>query len=257
MRRFLCCSAGGARGGRGRQSRGMPSPGRGRIQRHRRAAAQPRPRESIGDPRAGGSAPSGCARGGVPALGVCPGGALPALGVCLGGARCLPGAPSPPAPARRRAAPGGGISPRPQSPPGWRWGFFQDRLFFARKLLARRRFRCDPGGTGKEPLYKPLPRSPCCGSRFRAGIAGPRVPTFGYVSYPRLTGCWSRLFFWTRIFHPWQRLLTIPTDTPIPSSSRAGKGALKRGFDVSGLGRSRWVVQLQCLRNSGDVRNVY
>lgn len=163
-------------------------------------------------------------------------------------------------PARPSPAKGGsGRRDKPETPvpAGLALGIFQDRLFFARKLLARRRFRCDPGGTGKEPLYKPLPRSPCCGSRFRAGIAGPRVPTFGYVSYPRLTGCWSRLFFWTRIFHPWQRLLTIPTDTPIPSSLRAGKGALKRGFDVSGLGRSRWVVQLQCLRNSGDVRNGY
>lgn len=156
MRRFLCCSAGGAGVGRA-------EPGRGRIQRHRPAAAPRRPR---GAPL-GRSAPWGCAREGSPPWGCAREGSLP-RGCARRGSpspRAVPRRgsvpfPSPPAPARRRAAPAK-ASARDPIPAGLALGIFQHSLFFSRKLLARRSFRCGPGGAGKEPLYKPLPRSPC------------------------------------------------------------------------------------------------
>lgn len=153
MRRFLCCSAGGA-------GVGGAEPGRGRIQRHRPAAAQRRPPDSTGDPRSGarcpgavpgeGSLPWGCARRGSPSPGAVPRrGSVPSRAFH----------PRPPQPGEGR--PRRGHQLETPIPAGLALGIFQDSLFFSRKLLARRRFRCGPGGAGKEPLYKPLPRSPC------------------------------------------------------------------------------------------------
>lgn len=81
---------------------------------------------------------------------------------------------------------GGGIG---RTPPARRVGAGDGAgflFFFPKKLLAGRAFGCaprcaDPGGAGKEPLYKPLPRFPSPGSRFRAGTADLRILTFRYV----------------------------------------------------------------------------
>lgn len=157
MRRFLRCSAAGHPGGgtegcavlyAGSRIRGML---RG-FQQHRSGSGArchpPNPR------RAAGTAvpPAGGAGDGAPAA------LLPQPG--LGG-----GSAGPPA---RRAGDGAAFP-------------FLPREASRNAHVSFPAAPCDPGGKGKEPLYKPLPWCRSWGSRFRAGIADPRVLTFHYV----------------------------------------------------------------------------
>lgn len=225
-----------------------------------------------------GPCPQSVPGGALSALGLCPGrapclrsvpgGALPALGLCLGRGpsprsvseegflpSAVPGGSLSPQPGRS-PVPARGLHPRPPSPAKGGSGKRGDQPetppiparagagdFPGREGSGKAQVGVPSWGSGRRSRYINASSVSLLWSRFRAGIADPRVPTLGYVRYPPLTGLPEPLilfyfilfFLGHRSFSSLAAVPHLPHGHALSPSSflilGGRKRSLKRGFD--------------------------